>query len=45
MLVKYTRLHNNYDFVFNATYEAQLYKAGWLLINGQLYRADCFEIV
>jgi len=37
--------HNNYDLILGNEYEAQKYKKGWLLIEGQLYREDCFEEV
>lgn len=40
MKVKYVKNHNNYDFVF---YEASKYKNGWLMIEGQLYREECFD--
>jgi len=44
MKVVYTQWHNNYDFVLGETYEASAYKKGWLLIDGQLYREECFDV-
>lgn len=41
--VIYMQLHNNYPFSLGKIYEAQRYKAGWLLIDGQLYRDMYFE--
>lgn len=43
MKVKYIKEHNNYDFTLNKEYIATKYKDGWLLIDGQLYREECFE--
>lgn len=43
MKVTYSKQHNNYDFVLGQSYEAVLYKPGWLLIDGQLYREECFS--
>lgn len=45
MNVVYNKWHNNYDFVLGQVYEAQRYKKGWLMIEGQLYRENCFEVV
>lgn len=45
MKVKYVTWHNNYDFVLGQQYDAWLYRKGWLLIEGQLYREECFEKV
>lgn len=42
MLVRYIKEHNNYDFKIGCEYEAIKYKDGWLMIDGQLYRAECF---
>ena len=43
--VIYVKYHNNYDFTLGKEYEAQKYKEGWLLIQGQLYRQNCFKQV
>lgn len=43
MKVKYIKWHNNYPFVLGQECDAQHYKRGWLLIEGQLYRAECFK--
>lgn len=43
MKVKYIKEHNNYDFVLEEVYAASKYKEDWLLINGQLYREECFK--
>lgn len=45
MKVIYNKWHSNYDFVLGEVYEASLYKDGWLLIDGQLYRSECFKTV
>ncbi|WP_332238900.1 hypothetical protein [Sporolactobacillus sp. KGMB 08714] len=45
MKVIYIRWHNNYDFVLGREYEAQPYKEGWLLVDGQLYREGYFKKV
>lgn len=45
MRVKYIKWHNNYGFKIGKEYNAILYKKGWLLINGQLYREEYFERV
>ena len=45
MKVKYVKSHNNYDFILGQVYEASKYKNGWLMIEGQLYREECFEII
>lgn len=44
MKVKYVKSHNNYDFILGQVYEAIKYKNGWLMIEGQLYREEQFEI-
>lgn len=43
--VVYETWHNNYPFTLGESYDAANYKDGWLLIDGQLYRVECFEIV
>ncbi len=43
MDVIYVKWHNNYDFILGEMYKAQQYKEGWLLIDGQLYREECFK--
>ena len=45
MKVIYKKWHSNYDFVLGEEYKARQYKKGWLLIQGQLYREECFEQV
>lgn len=45
MKVKYIKEHNNYNFILGKEYEANKYKDGWLLVEGQLYREECFESV
>lgn len=45
MKVKYLIEHNNYNFKLGEVYEAQVYNKGWLLIEGQLYRRECFKEV
>ena len=45
MKVKYVKNHNNYDFALGQVYEASKYKNGWLMIEGQLYREEQFEII
>lgn len=45
MKVKYVKNHNNYDFSLGQVYEASKYKNGWLMIEGQLYREECFDKV
>lgn len=45
MRVVYVKWHNNYDFELGKEYEAKRYKEGWLLIEGQLYREECFKKV
>jgi len=45
MIVMYVKWHNNYPFGIGYRYEAEKYKDGWLLIDGQLYREECFEVV
>ena len=40
--VRYIKQHNNYDFVIGQECKASKYKKGWLLIDGQLYREECF---
>lgn len=44
MTVTYIKWHNNYDFELGKKYQAQKYKDGWLLIDGQLYRENYFEV-
>lgn len=39
----YTKEHNNYDFELNHIYEGSEVFGEWLLIDGQLYRKNCFE--
>lgn len=43
--VIYTKEHNNYPFGIGYEYEAQQYKPGWLMIDGQLYRDEHFQRV
>lgn len=43
MEVVYVKWHNNYDLTIGQKYNAQHYKEGWLLIDGVLYREECFE--
>jgi hypothetical protein len=43
MEVVYKKWHNNYDFILGQKYKATLYKKGWILIDGVLYREECFE--
>lgn len=45
MKVKYVKNHNNYDFALGQVYEASKYRDGWLMIEGQLYREECFDRV
>ncbi|MEK4488335.1 hypothetical protein NYE44_01610 [Paenibacillus sp. FSL L8-0493] len=42
LMVIYSKWHNNYSFVLGQPYAAIFYKPGWLLIDGQLYRAEHF---
>ena len=43
MKVRYIKEHINYDFILGKEYEATRYKRGWLMIEGQLYREECFK--
>lgn len=45
MKVIYVKLHNNYGFILGREYEALPHKKGWLLIDRQLYREECFKKV
>lgn len=45
MKAKYIKWHNNYDFIIGEAYEAQSYNDEWIIIEGQLYRKECFEHV
>ncbi|MEK4880150.1 MULTISPECIES: hypothetical protein [Paenibacillus] len=45
MKVTYFKWHNNYDLLIGASYQATRYKPGWLLIEGVLYREECFTEV
>jgi len=40
---KYIKRHNNYDFILGEVYEGYVYSDEWILINGQLYRKECFK--
>lgn len=45
MKIKYIKWHNNYDeLALGESYDGIDYKKGWVLINGVLYRAECFEL-
>jgi len=43
MKFKYVKWHNNYDFILGEVYEGFVYKTGWVSIDGQLYRKECFK--
>lgn len=45
MTVIYKKWHNNYDLKLGDKYKALKYKDGWLLIDGVLYREECFAVI
>lgn len=45
MRVIYVKEHANYPFGIGYEYEATQHKEGWLLIDGQLWREECFQVV
>lgn len=45
MRVLYVKEHANYPFGIGYEYDASKYKEGWLMIDGQLWREDCFRVI
>lgn len=44
--LKYVKWHNNYDELsVGNTYDGCIYDNQWVLINGVLYRKQCFEVI